>query len=96
MSASEAFPGALDWERFDDACKRAEEDRDRAIKAAEAERNRVLNALYRWRAPGRVRAAAETRYQAKVKRARDICDKACEAAEAELTTALDHREGKTG
>jgi len=81
--------------KFDEACKRAEEDRDRAIKAAEAERNRVLNALYRWRAPGRVRAAAETRCQAKVRRARDACDKACEDAEAELTQALDHL-GKTG
>ena len=93
MVATEVFPGVTLWETFDYSCKVAEAARDRAVREATAERDRVLNSLPGWKvhAPERIRAAAEARYDRKLKAAQQDCEDACRQAEKELMEALDLR-----
>ena len=91
---TEAFPDLALWEKLDDDCKTAEAASDPLIEAAKSERDLVVNRLPHWKVLSRerIKAAAEARYDQKVKAAQDTCEAACQLAEKELKKALDMRE----
>jgi hypothetical protein len=95
-SPTEGFAGAGLWAKFDDACKRAEDEFEQAVKEAARERDRVINAPGQWQAGARVKAAAEARYSRKEQAAQDARDKKCKQAEEALLKGLGDREGDRG
>ena len=73
MSAAEAFPVVLEWEKFADTCATAEAARDHTKKAAKAERDRIVRfskESTQWGALHRVESAANARYEHQLKEAK--------------------------
>jgi hypothetical protein len=91
---TEAFPGVSQWQKFGEACEKAEGYRDLALEEAKRKLHKLVNSIPGWTvcAPHRIKAAAEARYEASVKDAQEQCEAACLCAQKELFEALDRRE----
>ena len=91
---TEVFPGVTLWERFDEDCRIAEAARDHAVAAATDERDQVVSRLSCWKlhSPERIKAAAEARFDQKMRVAQEQFESACSRAEDKLMAALDQDE----
>ena len=94
MTETEVFPGETLWERFDEDCRTAEAARGHAVAAATNERDQVVSRLSSWKlhSPERIKAAAEARFEQKMKVAQEQFESACSRAEDKLMVALDQDE----
>ena len=90
MEVTETFPGVSQWQKFGEACEKAEGYRDLALEEAERKLDKLVNSIPGWTvcAPHRIKAAAEARYEASVQTANAQCEEACLSAQQELFKAL--------
>lgn len=89
MESATAFPGVLDWEKFNNVCEETERQYKAAVAKAEKERGLVLSPLWKDPLCDRAKAAAERRFQGLEQAARKKREEACDQAEKTLNEALD-------